>query len=675
MAEQLAKKFFTAIEHLGEETEVVTTVAHGDAIRPSIDQSVSDPTPTTRDSVSDEAGTDASSSDESRDVVDDTILRTCSRPIHLRLPENRQSYSTADESPSQSRSSSPGPTPSSSATSPSIYTADSYTDFIDSRRRLSVMSRLRSSIKTASTSNLLDKRPSIEPSDFRTPPEQPEKRFVDSIGVVCPGVCDRPQCAHPLAHFISTFRICQPVEYTTAFADHGLTYTDYSRLLSSLKNFLEDHAVEVRPKSSQEVRPSTLDSTQYMHGFHESVAARQVYKGGSFLDTTEQLGKSKRQANALNQLLDDITSHLRDRGLPVMICVSSFSLFAPHRISEAHIQILHAPFSVHNRSGAVTPDEPRSGQRLSFIDPFTFASEQRSVSRSGPTLEERSQSDTTTRTQTSKYHHQTSQNRDRSRPWPLWPNAIPSRKRQAMSENADRYGVDPYFRAWMRANINARTRSSTYAKYMIEQEDDPFINTRLDYTDGSSRGALMWDVVTHGLKAWKEQFPSIVNRAKYEHNRKLECRKTIENGSRLRILRFGFRHALYPPHTPEMEELGLSKAGYQAVISNIAEIHSKAQFSTKCPFSYFLSSLNKIRRRSAEDALMKVSEYLRELNASQRRVVWTIEKIPGVYDRGLARDRTEWEISAWNGEDPLELLIQLERWGILEKRLSLEDEE
>jgi hypothetical protein len=72
---------------------------------------------------------------------------------------------------------------------------------------------------------------------------------------------------------------------------------------------------------------------------------------------------------------------------------------------------------------------------------------------------------------------------------------------------------------------------------------------------------------------------------------------------------------------------------------------------------------------------MKVSEYIRELNASQRHLVWTIEKIPGVYDRGLARDRTEWEISAWNGEDPLELLIQLERWGIIEKRLSLDDDD
>ena len=70
-----------------------------------------------------------------------------------------------------------------------------------------------------------------------------------------------------------------------------------------------------------------------------------------------------------------------------------------------------------------------------------------------------------------------------------------------------------------------------------------------------------------------------------------------------------------------------------------------------------------------------MSEYIRELNASQRRVVWTIEKIPGVYDRGLVRSANEWEVSAWNGEDPLELLLELERWGIVEKRLYVEDDD
>jgi hypothetical protein len=474
---------------------------------------------------------------------------------------------------------------------------------------------------------------------------------------------------------VSTFRICEPIEYTTAWADHGLTYTDYYRLLVSLKNFLEDYAGHAKSKTSQGVTTSNLAYHQAPVGSQESIGKGHPSRGGTFFDTTEQLGKARRQAEMLNQLLEDVTSNLRARGVSVVVCVSSFSLFAPHRISEAHIQILHAPFNLDTRSPSITPD-PRSGQRLSFIDAFSFATaERRSVSKSRPKLESRSQSEQTTHTQFSKHRHQTYQNRDRSRPWPLWPNAVPSRKRQAMQANADRYGADPFFRAYLRANVNARTRSSTYVKYMIEQEDDPFVNRRLEYTNAASRGALARDLITHGPKAWKEQFPSTVNRAKYHHNRRLECRKNVEQGSRLRILRFGFRYAIYPVHTPEMEELGLTKSRYQTIISDITDIHTSAQLYNRCPIPYLLSSLNKIRCRSTEDALMKVSEYIRELNASQRRVVWTIEKIPGVYDRGLARDRTEWEISAWNGEDSLELLIESERWGIIEQRLNLEDDE
>jgi hypothetical protein len=46
-----------------------------------------------------------------------------------------------------------------------------------------------------------------------------------------------------------------------------------------------------------------------------------------------------------------------------------------------------------------------------------------------------------------------------------------------------------------------------------------------------------------------------------------------------------------------------------------------------------------------------------------------------VYDNGTRSDREEWEISAWNGEEPLELLIQLEKWGIIEQRLNIDDDE
>jgi hypothetical protein len=204
----------------------------------------------------------------------------------------------------------------------------------------------------------------------------------------------------------------------------------------------------------------------------------------------------------------------------------------------------------------------------------------------------------------------------------------------------------------MRASINSRTRCSTYTKYLIEQEDDPFVNKRLKYTDNDSKRCPTETLV-------QKQSPRTVNKSKYDHNRRLECRKTTEQGSRIRILRFGFRHPIFPPHTPEMETLGLSRDAYQSIVTDIDSIHTKVLLNTKCPGMYVLASLNKVRRRSTEDALIRVTKYLRQLNASQRRVVWTIGRIPGVYDKGFARNRTEWEISAWNAEDPLELLIQL----------------
>jgi hypothetical protein len=168
----------------------------------------------------------------------------------------------------------------------------------------------------------------------------------------------------------------------------------------------------------------------------------------TFFETTEQLAKSRRQATALNQLLKKITTSLRRRGLPVVICVNSFSMFAPHRISEAHVQILHAPLVPQHQPDLTMPDE-RSAKRSCFIEPFHIATaESRSVSRFRPRFDS-SVFDMTAPTSNPKYRHLTSQNRDHSQPWPLRPNAIPSRKRQLMNENADRYGVDPYFRAWL----------------------------------------------------------------------------------------------------------------------------------------------------------------------------------------------------------------------------------
>jgi hypothetical protein len=605
----------------------------------------------------------------SRDQVSDTTLPK------VDVDRNRQSCSTVEDSPPISRSSSPRLTLSSSATTPSVYTIETFTHtFLSTHKSQSLFRRLRSSMSTASTSNLSALRPSVEPSDFLAPPENPEKRFVDSIGIVCPGVSDRSQCDHHLAHFVSTFRICQPIEYTTALADHGLTHMDYCRLLVALKNFFEQHVGDKKIKFSHRASACMIETQQSVQKSRKRVATRQSHCGSTFLDTTEQFEKAKLQANTLNKLLKDITTNLRARGVPVMVCVSSFSLFAPHRISETHVQILHVPFAPQHRP-VWSREDTRCGQRLSFVDPFALVmTETRSVSKSRPQLAGRSQPDAKMHEQNPQYHR-AFQSYNRSQPWSLWPNIIPSHKMQAVNEQLDRYGSDPYFRAWMRANVSTRTRSSTYAKYMIEQENDPFINRRLEYDDPSKRRPTLRSVLTHASRAWREKFSSDVNRAKYEHNRRLECRKTVEQGFRLRILRFGFRHAIYPPHSPEMDELGLTEERYQTILSTIADIRTSVQLCTKCPVSYLLSSLNKIRRRSTEDALIKVSEYIRELNASQRRIVWTIEKIPDVYDREFGRDRTEWEISAWNGEDPLELLFELEMWGIIEKRMNIDEDD
>lgn len=241
-----------------------------------------------------------------------------------------------------------------------------------------------------------------------------------------------------------------------------------------------------------------------------------------------------------------------------------------------------------------------------------------------------------------------------------------------MNANATRYGTDPYFRAWMRAGVNSRTKCTSYAKYMIEKENDPFINTRLEYrippSAESLKSALFGSVS-------KEKIPGVMNREHYEHNRRLECRKTIENGSRLRILRFGFRNPIYPPHTPEMAFLGLTRQKYDAIISTIDEIREHTMPHYYASSSRVFKPWNKICGRNTIDAFTKVSEYVRQLNGQSRRVVWTVENIPCVHNHGQSCDNQEWEISAWNGEDPLELLIQLERWGLVEKRLGIEDEE
>ncbi|KAJ4356015.1 uncharacterized protein N0V89_004041 [Didymosphaeria variabile] len=152
----------------------------------------------------------------------------------------------------------------------------------------------------------------------------------------------------------------------------------------------------------------------------------------------------------------------------------------------------------------------------------------------------------------------------------------------------------------------------------------------------------------------KEKSSSSVNMKYYEHNRRLKCRKTIENGCRLRTVRSGSRNPIYPPHTPESDALGLTREKYNMIISNIEDFRHNTK--SKC-YSTCLTPWNKMRGRNTVDALEKVSDSIRQINGEDRRVVWTIEKIPGVYEQGMSCGKEGWEISAWNGEDPLELLI------------------
>lgn len=662
----------------GKETSIPIQV---NVARPGAVHSESDPTPTRiLELPRFNLEKDDASSIESRDTILKLALHTPTLPnTHL----SPHSFGTHHHhTPASSRPSSPFG--SSRPSRPSITSSfTSATVSVDlnpdlkvqssepSSRRPSLLTRLRSSTSVNGAASA-----SYTPSDFQRLPDQPEKHFIDSIGMVIPGVSNRYQCEHPRAHFVSHWRLCEPTEYSTALADHGITYQDYSRLLKALDGFHDEVPNESRGKwpgpSWWQFHKRKVFNRDDPSNLRDSEHSPQMAKGRTMVEREFEV--ARQQAEDLNRFLEEITCAWRSRNIPVMVCISSYSLFAPNRISEAHIQILHV--SLESPTQQEIKNDSRIAARLSFIDPFAVArSEECSVAhpRHVAPTKQRSFSTQSAFSGTPLYHHQQLHFRDRTRPWPLWPNAIPSRKREQMNDNADRYGVDPYFRAWMRANINSRTQCTSYAKYMIEKEDNPFINKRLDYVVSPSPKPHLSGLFGVGSKG-KSQ--GIQNKKHYEHNRRLECRKTIENGSaRLRIVRFGFRYAIYPPHTPEMDELGLTQEKYDAIISNIEKIrqHTKPTYYECVP--NFVTSLTKIRSRNTVDAINKVSEYVRELNAAGRRIVWTIEKIPSVYDEGLRCDQQEWEISAWNGEDPLELLIQLEKWGIIENCLNIDDDE
>lgn len=646
----------------------------------------SDPTPNRYRDLKDDRKVEELSSHESRDIIEDSFLAAASQNTNAHylvstFAGQRQSSSTFPSSPEGSRPNSPFTIPS-HPSAPSTATTASIDPISErkatgSQRRPSILSRLKSSISTFQAVPSFPRPPSIQPCDFRKPPENPEKHFIDSIGVVIPGVCNRGQCDHPLSHFIIQWRICEPVEYTTALADHGITYNDYCRLLSALKSFLDEIPNEPKAKAKADIKGGISSCRDTDDPIAKPFPGK-LNVGRISSESLDHFKRSEQRATNLNELLADITYNWRLRGLPVFVCVGSFSLFSPNRVSGSVIQVLHVPLK-HRAPYMGHCGHNEIARRLSIVDPVSGLirthelEEARCHSVSMPRRPYSDQSDSPPLPASPVtgpiFHHHQLHRRDRSRPWSLWPNAIPTQKRGLMEGHADRYGVDPYFRGWMRANINSRTTTTSYAKYMIEKEDDPFVNTRLDYVHSPPNRALLRKLLTKGYKDWKAQGSSMANRGRYEHNRRLECRKTVEGGSRLRLVRFAFRNPIYPPYTPEMSELGLCEGFYNHMIARIEEIRKTEILKKRC-------SLRMLRRRSAGNALTEVSAWIREVNAMGRnKVVWTIEKIPGVYDTYLGRRGKEWEISAWNAEDPLELLLQLEKWGIIEKKLGLEDDE
>ncbi|KAF2258725.1 hypothetical protein CC78DRAFT_572308 [Lojkania enalia] len=640
---------------------------------------------------------------ESRDAVSESIFPSS---LFFRLTRGsvsstrKESSSACRVSPVSSRPSSPGtassrPSLRSRQTSASVLTISTASKLPspDSRRRPSILSRLRSSMSTASGGTDTNLRPIVHPADFGHPPEFPEKRFIDSVGMVIPGVCDRIQCLRSSSHFIITWRLCEPIEYTTALADHGITFSDYTRLLAALGDFQEDIPNEIRtmPRTSDSLSSDPKGRRRWLKMKDGSLASgiekkvQSIQKKSSNIEPNEQLKKTEEQARSLHKLLADITWNLRARDVPIMLCVGSFSLFSPTRISECHIQVLHVPLESRRATdGAIIDYWSKKRSPDGFTDPFSHSENERHNSESlSISIAARKRScnrcslspPSPTAVAYKFLHPHQVQQRDRSLPWPLWPNAIPVRKRGLIETHAERYGIDPYFRAWVRANVNSRTRSTSYAKYMIEKGDNPLINKRLEYIQSPPRAALSWTFLSGGYQNRKQQYPSIVNRDNYEHNRKLEARKTVELGFRLRLARFAFRHPLYPPHTPEMEKLGLSTASYEKVLSHIENIRLDHLVKPHSCETTFLPLIRKFRRRGPEAAIPEVIEYIKKLNSKQRGIVWTIEEIPGVYERGIGRKGREWEISVWNGEDPFELLLQLEKWGIIEKRLTNEDDD
>ncbi|KAF2190415.1 hypothetical protein K469DRAFT_384400 [Zopfia rhizophila CBS 207.26] len=115
-----------------------------------------------------------------------------------------------------------------------------------------------------------------------------------------------------------------------------------------------------------------------------------------------------------------------------------------------------------------------------------------------------------------------------------------------------------------------------------------YANKRIDFIRRQARPAMAWSLLTRGYKKWKAQYANIVNKDSYGHNHILECRRNVELGSRLRLARLAFRHPIRPPHTPEMEELGLTKEMYRETLSSVEAIRQANKTKHHCYGPHFI---------------------------------------------------------------------------------------
>ncbi|KAF2190414.1 hypothetical protein K469DRAFT_697685 [Zopfia rhizophila CBS 207.26] len=153
--------------------------------------------------------------------------------------------------------------------------------------------------------------------------------------MVIPGVCDQTRCPSLQTHFVSNWRLCEPVEYATTLADHGITYTDYSRLIAALADFISKLPKQPKRKAEQSQkscnRRKTCCWSEEETGVDDEGEFDQVkgdIKMDSIIESVEEIEEVEQQAAKLNVLLADITSNWQIRGAPVMVCLSSLSLSA-----------------------------------------------------------------------------------------------------------------------------------------------------------------------------------------------------------------------------------------------------------------------------------------------------------------------------------------------------------